>query len=290
MISKIVGYFPDYRLNYKEQIQYDKLTHIMLFSLQPDPANLGNFALLPPDVLQGWQELVTKAHQFQVKVGITLGGWGKSAGFSEIATQEQLRQKFVQNIVNFVNTYQLDGVDMDWEYPSINEKDNFKALMQAFADQLRSQGKFLSMAGAAYGDNAQAKAESAALADFVNIMAYDGLDHGTMQQAEAALNYWLQYIPPEKAILGVPFYGRKGNDAKTYQELLEAGASPDQDEYQGYRYNGIPTIKRKTKYAKQKGGGIMIWEIAQDAEGENSLLNAIRTKYSEAATRGNLEL
>ncbi len=40
-------------------------------------------------------------------------------------------------------------------------------------------------------------------------------------------------------------------------------------------YNGIPTIVRKTELAKQKLGGVMIWEIASDSGGDLSLLRAL---------------
>jgi chitodextrinase len=43
-------------------------------------------------------------------------------------------------------------------------------------------------------------------------------------------------------------------------------------------YNGIPTIRNKTKLALQQGSGVMIWELSQDAPGANSLLAAISSE------------
>lgn len=40
-------------------------------------------------------------------------------------------------------------------------------------------------------------------------------------------------------------------------------------------YNGCATIAQKTSYALQTLGGVMIWEVTQDAAGEHSLLTAI---------------
>jgi GH18 family chitinase len=40
-------------------------------------------------------------------------------------------------------------------------------------------------------------------------------------------------------------------------------------------YNGLPTMIKKTQLARKSFGGIMIWEITQDASGELSLLRAI---------------
>jgi hypothetical protein len=42
-----------------------------------------------------------------------------------------------------------------------------------------------------------------------------------------------------------------------------------------YYYNGIPTMVKKTQLAKNNLGGIMIWEIAYDTEGDLSLLRAL---------------
>jgi GH18 family chitinase len=40
-------------------------------------------------------------------------------------------------------------------------------------------------------------------------------------------------------------------------------------------YNGIPTIRKKTELARQKAGGIMIWEVTGDSRGSKSLLRTI---------------
>ena len=40
-------------------------------------------------------------------------------------------------------------------------------------------------------------------------------------------------------------------------------------------YNGPATIRRKTELALQVAGGVMIWELSQDASGAASLLRVI---------------
>ena len=51
-------------------------------------------------------------------------------------------------------------------------------------------------------------------------------------------------------------------------------------------YNGIPTIKSKVQLALQKAGGIMIWQLMQDASGAKSLLNRITTELNKPKTEG----
>ncbi|MEZ4901324.1 MAG: glycosyl hydrolase family 18 protein [Spirosomataceae bacterium] len=95
------------------------------------------------------------------------------------------------------------------------------------------------------------------------------------------MDYWIKErgLAPQKAILGLPFYAKKGmgNYGPNYKNLLKAGASPYDDYWEGSFYNGMITIELKTKLAKERGcGGVMIWEISQDTNDEFSLLKAIK--------------
>jgi GH18 family chitinase len=84
-------------------------------------------------------------------------------------------------------------------------------------------------------------------------------------------------LPPHKAVLGLPFYGKpRKENLSHYKDLLAAGADPMADEFDSVYYNGIATIRKKTELAKQQGlGGVMIWEISQDVNDDRSLLKAI---------------
>ncbi|GAA4841785.1 glycosyl hydrolase family 18 protein [Algivirga pacifica] len=278
----IVGYLPDYRLGAVNSIDFSKLTHVVFFSLQPNTSDLTTYAPLSAGALSGLQNLVTKAHAAGAKVTIALGGWGKSQGFSQIAADPALRVAFTSSVMDFVTQYDLDGVDLDWEYPASNEGANFKALMQGFADALQPQGKILTMAVAAYGSNAAGKAVAADVVDYIHLMTYDGGDHGTMAQAQQSIDFWTGYAPASKLVLGVPFYGRNsGNSAATYADLLAQGASPDANTHNGYYYNGRPMMVDKVNLAAERGtSGIMIWELGQDAFDDRSLLTTI---YDAAA-------
>ena len=55
-----------------------------------------------------------------------------------------------------------------------------------------------------------------------------------------------------------------------------------QDKGKTAYYNGIETIRKKTRLALQRGGGVMIWDLAQDSNGDTSLLTAI---HKEMAVR-----
>ncbi len=271
---KVVGYMPSWQGN-ANAIQYDKLTHINYSFLLPN----SDGSLRPLDNVSKMQQIVSLAQAQGVKVLIAVGGWmdGNDSAFTTLAANPSTRAAFINNLVNFVNQYNLDGVDMDWEYPREgSEPQNYELLMQELGQAMHSRGKLLTAAVVVSGWNADGVLSGVFDdVDFLNIMAYDGPDHSTMAQATGGLDYWLgRGLPKDKAVLGVPFYSRP--QAQSYASLLAQGASPNSDSFQGNNYNGIPTIKAKTEMALQRAGGIMMWELSHDtADQQTSLLAAI---------------
>jgi GH18 family chitinase len=93
-------------------------------------------------------------------------------------------------------------------------------------------------------------------------------------------------IPKNKLVLGLPFYGYGFGKidspvvSMNYKQIV--ARYPDElsdtmhfsDSVVMY-YNSIATIKRKTRLALQKGGGVMIWQLLGDADGNRSLLSVI---------------
>ncbi|MCK8522950.1 glycosyl hydrolase family 18 protein [Aquimarina sp. D1M17] len=283
---KVVGYMPSWQGD-ANAIQYDKLTHINYSFLLPN----SDGSLRPLENASKMQQIVSLGHAQGVKVLIAVGGWmdGNDAPFTQLAANTSTRTAFVNNLVNFVNQYNLDGVDMDWEYPREgNEPQNFELLMQELGQALHSRGKLLTAAVVVSGWNADGVSNGVFDdVDFLNIMAYDGPEHSTMAQAEGGLNYWLgRGLPKEKAILGVPFYSRP--QAQSYASLLAQGASPNSDSFQGNNYNGVPTIKAKTQMALDRAGGVMMWELSHDTTDPNtSLLAAINSVIGNPCTPDN---
>ena len=98
-------------------------------------------------------------------------------------------------------------------------------------------------------------------------------------------------VPKDKLVLGVPFYGRgytadgklDWNSYVPFAELIEIDKENyNRDLYGDVAYNGAVTMAEKCDIAKNYGG-IMIWELSQDAAGEYSLLALIKDKLSVAA-------
>ncbi|MGA2490371.1 MAG: glycoside hydrolase family 18 protein [Anaerolineales bacterium] len=258
-------------------IPYDKLTHINYAFLLPNED--GTFVQL-----NSWMpgELVRLAHQHNVKVLISVGGWGWDTQFEKLAASPATRKAFVQNLVRIIDQYHFDGADIDWEFPDPGaSSQNFLALVQELRTALPVD-KLLTAAVPALGDNASGiPAEAFSQLDFVNIMAYDnaGPQQSSLDYAGSALDYWLgRGLPPEKATLGVPFYAQPSDIP--YKRIVQAdpaAAQLDSITYAGMQisYNGIPTIQAKTRMAMQRASGIMFWTLEDDATGDLSLLSAI---------------
>jgi len=278
---KVVGYMPSWSGDVNA-VQYSKLTHINYAFILPTSTG-GLQALDNPSKLQS---LVANAHANGVKVMISVGGWnnGDDSGFEGLAGNSGYRNTFVSNIISLISQYNLDGVDIDWEYPDAGTSaNNYVALMSQLSTEMHNRGKLLTAAvvGTDGGSILNAVFN---VVDYLNLMAYDenNFQHSTYDYATRSMNYWRgRGLPAAKAVLGVPFYGRP--TWETFAQLVARGADPNADVFDNVGYNGITTIKNKTNLAFDQGSGIMIWELSGDATGGNSLVSAI---HDVVLTRG----
>ena len=170
-----------------------------------------------------------KAQAPELKVMLSVGGWG-SGRFSEVAASEKNRKKFAQDCLRVVKEYNLDGIDIDWEYPgssmagissSPDDTANFTLLMKDLREALGAD-RLLTIATAAEADSIDFRAVVPYL-DFVNIMAYDMADapmhHAPLYRSEntseltcdsSVKHHLASGVPAGKLVMGVPFYGRGG--------------------------------------------------------------------------------
>ncbi|WP_375417134.1 glycosyl hydrolase family 18 protein [uncultured Hymenobacter sp.] len=280
---KVVGYLPSWN-GEVSGVQFSKLTHVNYAFLLPN----GDGSLKPIENPAKLQSLVSTAHANNVKVIISVGGWldGNPGVFVSIANNAGYTSAFATNLINFVNQYNLDGVDIDWEHPDANTANGYASVMQSLATQLHGRGKLLTTAVAG-GTWAGGYIQNSVLSnvDFLNIMAYDDSppNHSTYALASQSVSYWRgRGLAASKTVLGVPFYGQP--NGVPFATLLAQGADPNADLFNGVGYNGIATIKSKTNLAFDQGGGIMIWHLGQDVVGANSLLTAINQVVASRGT------
>ena len=181
----------------------------------------------------------------ELKVCLSIGGWG-SGNFSEMAADSRLRKSFAQDCARVVRDFDLDGIDIDWEYPtssaagissSPEDKDNFTLLMKDIREAI-GKDKILTLATVCSAEYIDFPAIMPSV-DFVNIMSYD-MGWAPMHNAplyrtdkdgnvspiagghtadEAVKAHLKAGVPAERLVMGMPMYGR--GDQSTYGNFTD---------------------------------------------------------------------
>jgi Chitinase len=175
----------------------------------------------------------------------------QDGGFSAMSASPEGRVAFAEDCLAFLKKYNLDGIDLDWEFPGLSwsgaakdeahDVDNYVLLVKQLRETLGKDylisyagyctDKVSTTGGWRYVDIAGMDP----YVDFVNIMTYD-LDeaphhHSALSDSRAykdcerAVNAYLQAgVAPNKLVLGIPFYGRhswsQSPTAITYRKIL----------------------------------------------------------------------
>lgn len=276
---RVVAYLPDYRTRALDPAapSLKNLTDLVFFSLEPTRAGGLDSARLTPAVTSKLRDI---KRRHALRLWVALGGWERSAGFAPVATDPAKRGLFVRTLTRFCLGHGFGGADFDWEHPAnAQEEAGYAVLLAETHRAFAPHGLHLSVTLAPWQ-----KLDRAAIAavDAVNLMAYDHpARHSTFAQAQADVAGFLrQGVPPQKLRLGLPFYGRGiAHPATTlaYADIARLyHPAPSVDEVGGLYFNGLATVKQKTRDAlTQRLGGVMVWELGQDAPGDGSLLKGI---------------
>ncbi len=283
---KVIGYFPDYRFGYSDQINFSQLTHLNIAFANPLMDGSLEIGLNNRDITP----VVALARQHGLTVLLSMGGaltteW-RQAWQSWMLPSK--RSGFIHTIMEYVRAHSLDGIDMDLEGPDVNYL--YSPFVLELRDSLDAEGKLLTVALPGIRRDADITDEALAAFDWVNMMVYNLTGpwapnlpgpHSPFEFAVNSISFWLgQGVPRDKLTLGVPFYGwdfaSNPVSSFTYRTMVELNPANAFTDQAGLAfYNGIPTIQAKTQLALEEIAGIMIWEIGQDSYTEFSLLNAI---------------
>lgn len=267
-------------------IRWHNITHLNLAFIYPnEDGTISDYQV--KNILP---ELINEAHKNNVKVVISIRD--EVAGrFSKAIANH--RSKLADNLLAFVKDNNLDGYDIDYEdWTGENTPENLFAFIKELYEK---KDKDMLQTCAVNTFDRGYTTEWHKYFDIINIMAYDEHgpwnDEGQHSPYEGSINsidFWKTSLqaPAEKLTLGLPFYGYSWNEGDTpgeaywYQQILEKYPDkdvPNLDQIDHLYYNGKATIEKKCRWAKEnKIGGVMIWQIGQDAyDSENSLLEAI---------------
>ena len=287
--QRTVVYLPDWRgalVTWTPKLDFSRITYLNLCFAAVDMS--GNVSYAD----QGLDAFVTGAHARGGKVCMAIGGGSviDDGGVYATVLQDASRDAFVGKLAQYAVDHQLDCIDVDLEGNGVNQY--YEAFVTQLGSKLHEGNKEMTAAVSSwFGDKISDRAIQAF--DFINVMAYDLHNPGgsaqpvqssSIPEATQEVDYWVgRGLAKSKAVFGVPFYGYKWLGAKseaiTYASILQqnaAAATQDQLDLGGSTVflNSRATIIEKAKLARTYGG-IMAWELGQDAAGDASLLKAI---------------
>jgi chitinase len=203
------------------------------------PADAQNFALLRS----------LRNSKPNLTILVSVGGWLWSTNFSDVALTPQSRAVFEDSVMQFLTRYDLDGLDIDWEYPGLpgsghpfraEDKQNFTSLLRELRERFdasarRGHRRYLTIAMGA-SDEVIANTEMQKVqryVDTVNLMTYDYYEPGSesitgnhsplyadpadpkaASSADTVRAFQKAGVPAEKILLGVPFYGHEWGEVK----------------------------------------------------------------------------
>ena len=300
----IVSYVPEWRFkNMDWELASKYSTHIILFSIEVHKSG----KLHQLQRLKKMKEIRGITAKNDTKLLLSFGGHGRSNGFPIVSQSDNLIGMYVQNTLKLMRKYKLDGIDLNWEYPtSQKEWEGLFKIIKEF--KIKKPEMILTMAfypkqESILTSNLAKKYDIESNIDMFHMMTYDNMNsdkneesrHSTYMFGINSINNAISAgMNGSKLTMGVPFYGRHilNGEWKTYGELIdliikENPSISDEnifniDEYNMYYYNGINTMKAKLQFSiEKKLNGIMIWEIGQDKQYSHkySLLKAINEYY-----------
>jgi chitinase len=171
--------------NFKpETLPFDKLTHIIFSFTEVIDGEMK----FPEDTLDIMLKRLVQEREKHpgLKVMVACGGWAGSKGFSDMAKTGEGRKKFVESVLKFIKEYDIDGLDIDWEYPGLpgddnpylpEDKQNFTSLMCELRQGMNTVGDNLVLSFAAAGwERAFEFIELDRVmqcVNYINIMSYD---------------------------------------------------------------------------------------------------------------------
>ena len=206
----------------------DMFTHLV-YAFGNFNDNYDGVVIKHPDKLKAMTDL--KKQNPELKVILGLNDY-RRPGFSEMTRDKKKRQAYVKSVKNVVDQYNLDGVDLDWEYPTTekgghtatpNDDRNYAKLVKELRKAL-GKDKWISYFSHDTGRWIDHK-RMLPYVDYVNVSGYvlaspkegqpllhqsplyPGKKTGDWCISKSIGRHIDLGIPKEKLIIGIPFFG-----------------------------------------------------------------------------------
>ncbi len=224
-----------------------RLTHVNLaFGILEE----GRLSLRPlPDIAR--VEVIRRWNP-ALKFVLSIGGWG-AGGYSTMAMTAAGREDFAQAVKAALDEHNLDGVDMDWEYPcdgsagidyDPRDRENFTLLLTALREAVGEKIVSIAAGAGEYYIRGTEMEKVAAICDYVQIMTYD-MRNGMTYEAghhtslyasagdvnnvgtDAMVNLFASAgVPLDRIVIGAAFYSRHWEQVPNVnQGLLQAAGT-----------------------------------------------------------------
>lgn len=248
------------------------------------------------DIDNDFYRKVTDLKEKGIKVVIAIGGWNDSAGnkYSRLVNNPSARAKFIENVLKFIEKYNFDGLDLDWEYPVCwqvdcskgppSDKDGFAALVRELSEAFRPKGLLLSSAvspSKAVIDAGYDVPTMSKYMDWIAVMTYDFHGHWDKQTGHVAplyyypgdkydyfnsnytMHYWIEKgADKRKLIMGMPMYGQSFSLADASEHGLNAKSYGPGEAGEFTRAGGFMAYYEICHNVKNGG-----WTAVRDPEG-----------------------
>lgn len=179
---------------------------------------------------------------------------------SQIMRDEQKRENLIRNIIDIINTNELDGINIDFESMDAEDKYLYTQFLRELYPMVKKTGAKLSVD--IYFTNYIDRMGVGKACDYVILMGYDQRGNWSNEAGSISEISWVEKnvaslindskIPSNKIILGVPFYTRLWKEesdgtltTNTYsmnnsQEFLSKyNLTPSMDNISGQNYVAI---------------------------------------------------
>ena len=278
-VPRVVVYYPDYRLEKNGAPHFPGVTHLILFAGSPRPDGSVDFSRVSPELIgMGKRARAVSGLKLQVCVG----GWVRSRSFAGAVSSPERRRRFVDEVARFCIENQLDGVDIDWEFPkSDTERDDFTSFLGQLSGEMRPRGLVLSVA---VSSSYPLPEEALPFVDQVNLMSYQPWTARPYERwlEDSLITILESGVEASRLNLGTPFFTKElGGERRAFswKKMQENGFELPASEFQFSPVGTGILDLRMDLIEKYQLGGIMVWEFGHDsADPDHSLLHHLSEK------------
>lgn len=204
-------------------------------TVTPDPAGIGKMPGLNV-VSPTWFHLAGTPGELENRADMRYVNWAHSRGYqvwalfsnsfdpsrtSVVLRDSDLRDKIISQLLIYAKIYKLDGINIDFENVNLADGRYLTQFVRELVPMLHGQGLTVSIDITVKSTSPNwslflERDKLAQVVDYVMLMAYDQYPHGSkvagpvsaIPWAEWTVKKTLEEVPPEKLVLGVPFYTR----------------------------------------------------------------------------------